>query len=96
MSRRILVRNCASNQTKVSVLANHRCQCQGDSPLHYHESLTALVKTPEKSFTVKVCEKDKGAFIAKKVNQKVKTDGKNRMQYSMENTLKHKIAMVYF
>ena len=96
MGRRILVRNTVKNQTKVSVIAKHRCQCQGENPLYYHESLTTLVKTPLKNFILKVCERDKGGFTAKKVNQKVKTDGKNRMQYAIQNTLAHEIALVYF
>ena len=93
MSRRILIRKAKENETRVKIIENHFCECGG---LDRHKSLTALITKPNKTYRLRVCERDKGACIQKKLtNMKVKTDGKSSMQYSQVFTLKSEIALTY-
>lgn len=91
MPRKILIRTVKENQARIKVIANHQCKCQGS----IHKSLTALITKQDKTFTVKVCERDKGACVMKRANRKIKYDGKHSMQYSQVFTLKNEIALVY-
>lgn len=92
MPRKILVRKAKENQMRVKILRHHFCECNG----HLHKSLTALVTKPDKTFTLAVCENDKGACRQKKLSGiKIKSDGKHSMQYSQEFTLRNEIALVY-
>lgn len=94
MSRRVLIRKVKENETRVKIIDNHFCECGGSGR---HKSLTALITKPDKTFTLRVCERDKGACVQKKLtNMKVKTDGKSSMQYSQVFTLKNEIALVHF
>lgn len=92
MPKRILIRKAKENQERIKILQFHFCECRGSER---HKSLTAQIIRDNKTFNMRVCEKDKGKVISKKLNNmKILSDGKHSMQYSQQNTLSSKIALI--